>query len=719
MSARARRLAWGIFALTVVLDAAVILLAIGNVTAHPLAGGSTLQDPAASPLRFLLPVFAITFGAVGALVASRLPRNPVGWIFSVLGFEATVQRLVAEYAIVTTYTHGLPLRNLLTSLPTTNLGQLYFTASLTFILFLFPDGRFTSRRWATAGQVMAVLLVLGAAAGVIAVTVPKGSGGVPLLAVFLLISSTAPPVAAVASMFWRFRNSGGEQRQQIKWLLYAGMLVVFGISLQPVVGGLFFSASPPTALAVQVYIAVFISMIGLIPIAAAVAILKYRLYDVDIVISRTVAYGALAVIITLVYIGIVVGVGTLVGAGRQANLLLSIVATAVVAVGFQPARERLQKLANRLVYGKRASPYEVLSEFSERLAETFGAGDVLVRMARILAEGTGAVLAEVWLRDGGELRLEASFPERALGGEHEVRRLATDGQVLPAIQGTSRVVPVRDHGELLGALAVTKRAGESLSPLEDKLLEDLARQAGLVLRNVGLTADLQARVVDLRESRKRLVAAQDQERRRIERNLHDGAQQHLVALKVKLGLMAALLKRDPDRVPATLEQLMADADEALQTLRDLARGIYPPLLAEKGLEAALVVQVRKVSVPVEVVAGGLARYPQEVEAAVYFCVLEALQNITKYAKATSATLNLSTAGDDLVFAVADNGAGFDPATTPRGAGLSNMVDRIDALGGTVEVFSRPGEGCRVSGRIPVPAIVDVTPDVERSATLLG
>ncbi|MGI8608020.1 MAG: histidine kinase [Candidatus Dormibacteria bacterium] len=415
------------------------------------------------------------------------------------------------------------------------------------------------------------------------------------------------------------------------------------------------------------------------------------------------------------HVAIVVGVGTLVGSGRQANLLLSIVATAVVAVGFQPARGRLEKLANRLVYGKRASPYEVLSEFSGRLAETFGAGDVLARMARILAEGTGAVRTDVWLRYGGELRLEASYPDRGAEGEADERRLHLVGQILPPIAGAGRVVPVRDRGELLGALAVTKRAGESLTPLEEKLLEDLARPAGLVLRNVGLTADLQARLVELRESRKRLVAAQDLERRRLERNLHDGAQQHLVALKVKLGLMAMLLKRDPDRVPETLEQLMVDADEALQTLRDLARGIYPPLLAEKGLEAALVAHVRKVSVPVEVAAGGLARYPQEVEAAVYFCVLEALQNVTKYAAATSATLNLSTAGDDLVFAVADDGAGFDPATTPRGAGLANMVDRIDALGGTVEVFSRPGEGCRVSGRIPVSAVVIATPGVEESA----
>jgi len=196
-------------------------------------------------------------------------------------------------------------------------------------------------------------------------------------------------------------------------------------------------------------------------------------------------------------------------------------------------------------------------------------------------------------------------------------------------------------GRLLGALTVSKRAGQALTPVEAKLLDDLARQAGLVLRNAGLTESLKARLSDLRESRKRLVAAQDAERRRLERNLHDGAQQHLVALKIKLGLAKGLAARDPAKTTEVLGQLESDADDALETLRDLARGIYPPLLADKGLAAALESQARKAILPVEVQADGIGRYPQDIEAAIYFCVLEALQNVQKYAEASRAQVRLA------------------------------------------------------------------------------
>jgi signal transduction histidine kinase len=312
-----------------------------------------------------------------------------------------------------------------------------------------------------------------------------------------------------------------------------------------------------------------------------------------------------------------------VGSGGKPNLALSILATAIVAIGFQPVRERVQKVANRLVYGKRATPYEVLSEFSGRVAETYAADEVLPRMSRVLQEGTGAESATVWLRGLGELRPASTYPDSmAIPSSLPM----SDG-ALPALGDVTRSVEVRHQGELLGALSVTKRRGESLTPIEEKLVDDLAHQAGLVLKNVGLSADLQARLDELRASRQRLVQAQDLERRRLERNLHDGAQQHLVALKVKLGLAEMLLDRDPAKAMATLEQLKGDADEALETLRDLARGIYPPLLADKGLMVALESQARKATVPVQVHADDVERYSQDVEATVYFCVLEALQNV--------------------------------------------------------------------------------------------
>jgi signal transduction histidine kinase len=498
----------------------------------------------------------------------------------------------------------------------------------------------------------------------------------------------------LVSLGVRYRRSDSDVRQQIKWFGVGVVILLVAIT----VGGI----TSPTAQSWTAPIPVVAEVVGFsaLPICIGVAVLKYRLYDIDLLISRALIYGSLAVLITAVYVGIAVGVGTLVGSGGKPNLALSIVATAIVALGFQPVRERVQRIANRLVYGQRATPYEVLSEFSGRVAETYSAEVVLPRMAQVLQEGTAAESATVWLRSIAELRAAATFPDRTA----EYPSLPMSDGVLPEIVDTTRAVEVRHQGELLGALSVTKRRGEALTPIEEKLVDDLARQAGLVLKNVGLSADLQARLDELRASRQRLVHAQDLERRRLERNLHDGAQQHLVALKVKLGLAEMLVARDPAKAAATLEQLKGDADEALETLRDLARGIYPPLLADKGLVVALESQARKATVPVRVEATGVVRYTQDVEATVYFCVLEALQNVQKYAGASEATVRLSDKDGTLVFEVADDGAGFDVATAPKGAGLTHKSDRVDARGWdtSLRYVAGVGSGCSAAlTRAPV------------------
>src|SRR5204863_766021 len=228
----------------------------------------------------------------------------------------------------------------------------------------------------------------------------------------------------------------------------------------------------------------FIVLVPLIPVAAGIAIMKYRLYDIDVVISRTIVYGSLAAFITLVYVVIVAGISSLgpgfLHGGSRPNLGLSILATAVVAVAFQPVRERMQHLANRLVFGRRATPYEALSEFAGRMGGTYASEDVLPRMARVLAEGVGAGRAVVWLKDGAELVAGACWPADA--GPQQ-RAALRDGEP-PAIAGTDRVAPVFYQGETLGALTVSKRPGESLTPVEGKLISDLAAQAGLLLRNI-------------------------------------------------------------------------------------------------------------------------------------------------------------------------------------------------------------------------------------------
>jgi signal transduction histidine kinase len=308
-------------------------------------------------------------------------------------------------------------------------------------------------------------------------------------------------------------------------------------------------------------------------------------------------------------------------------------------------------------------------------------------MAQILRDAVGAGTAIVWLRVGDELR-----PVGVVPAESTPAPVRLTGDVLPELAADA-AVEVRDRGELLGALAVSMPPNDPMNPSRERLVRDLAAQAGLVLRNVRL-------IEELRASRQRLVAAQDQERRRIERNIHDGAQQQLVALAVKLRLADAMVGRNEGKAHAMLTELQDETTGALENLRDLARGIYPPLLADRGLVAALEGQARKSIVPVSVDAGAIDRYPQDVEAAVYFCTLEALQNVTKYAGATMTRVRVHATNGTLGFEVEDDGRGFDPSAV-SGSGLTNMRDRLDALGGTLEVRSSPGGGTTISGRIPV------------------
>jgi signal transduction histidine kinase len=663
-----------------------------------------------SELAYTIP--GIPLGVVVAVLTLRRPRNPAGWLLGTLLLLELLSGLGSDYLYHWLYGHDLP-QALVTplALVSASASPAFFFA-LTTLLLVFPDGHLLSKRW--RGFVW-LNIVLAVVAGVPPLFDPDSigdghrqlpnpigvAGAHPLMSSLSNAATLACFLTAaigLVSLGIRYRRADADVRQQIKW--FGAGVVVLVVAL--IVGG---SASPNSQ-SWTAPIPVFAEIIGFtaLPVCIGVAVLKYRLYDIDIVISRTLVYGSLAVLVTAVYVGIAVGIGALVGSGGKPNLGLSILATAIVAVGFQPARERVQKVANRLVYGKRATPYEVLSEFSGRVADTYAADEVLPRMARVLQAGTGAQSATVWLRGQVELRPAATYPE-ALAVSAP---LAMSNGTLPELPDATRAVEVRHQGELLGALSVSKRRGEALTPIEEKLVDDLAHQAGLVLKNVRLSADLRARLEDLRASRQRLVSAQDAERRRLERNLHDGAQQHLVALKVKLGLAEMLLTRDPAKASATLEQLKGDADEALETLRDLARGIYPPLLADKGLAVALEAQARKATLPVRVDAEGLGRYAQDVEATVYFCVLEALQNTQKYAKASGVVVRLQEADERLAFEVQDDGVGFDAGSVRMGAGLSNMHDRVDALGGVVEVISRAGAGTCVRGALPASGRVATT-----------
>ncbi len=581
-----------------------------------------------------------------------------------------------------------------------NVFQVVAATSYVAALLLFPDGRLVPR-W-PAWRLLLLYVPLGVGVTALALGIDSTSRTVALIMVFGLLT----PLTGVAAQGYRYRRADTTvERQQSRllfWALVPALLIGLFVLTRGINESAFTSFQGRSLQIIPVALfRVFQPVFGIIPLALFLGLLRFRLWDIDRILNRAFVYGALAAFVSVMYVGVVVGIGRAIGT-RGDNVFLSIIATGLVAVGFEPVRQRVQKLANRLVYGERATPYEVLSSFSARVGDEAATEERLTLMARLLAQGTAATRADVWLAVGGELRPAASWPED--GGPTEP--IPLEDVEVSRLESVTGRAPVRHHGELLGALSVAKPGSETLNPVEVKLLNDLASQAGLVLRNVRLTAELFDRVEELRASRQRLVAAQDEARRRLERNLHDGAQQQLVALQVRLRLAERMVAKGMP-VEELLAQLRADTADAIENLRDLARGIYPPLLAAEGLGAALVAQARKAALPVGVHAGDLGRYPQAVEAAVYFCCLEALQNIARYAEASSAEISVEETPDgQLTFRISDDGKGFDPKTTPMGAGLANMTDRIDSLGGTFNVQGTPGRGTTVLGRIPVTGRVE-------------
>ena len=486
-------------------------------------------------------------------------------------------------------------------------------------------------------------------------------------------------VGGVAALVIRYRRADGEERQQLRWFVFAvavsiGSLVAltvfyFAIGAPEPEPGWFVAASTATTL------------IGIgvgVPAACGIAVLRYRLWDLDLVIRKTVVVALVTALISAMYVAIVGGIGALVGS--RLDTALAFTGAAILAVAFQPIRRRAGRFADRLVYGRRATPYEVLSDFSGRVGGAYADDDVLPRMAEVLGEGTGADAATVWLHVGRELRPAASWP-----ADRELDALAIHGTTVPGLGEPT--FEVQHRGELLGALSMSLPANDPMDPTKERLVRDLASQAGLVLRNVRL-------IEELRASRQRLVAAQDEERRKIERNLHDGAQQQLVALQVQLRLMEQQVGKNTDMELHLVHGLQQAADAALDDLRDLARGIYPPLLADRGLAAALEAQARRSPIPVTVDADGIGRYPREVEAAMYFCALEALNNVSKYADASSVQVSLGEENGMLGIRIRDNGRGFHTTETGYGTGLQGMSDRLDAIGGTLETRANPEAGRR-------------------------
>jgi hypothetical protein len=447
-----RRIAWSIGIASLALQAAgLVILFVDRHAVLPSDAtrwnASNVLDAAGS---MLVPV-------IGMVVATRRPRNPLGWLFLAAGACLGIGNLGAAYGLHAvkadpgSWPAGLAagwVSNWIWAIPI-NL--------LFFLLLLFPNGELPSRRWRPVAWGIGVFMVLLTLSSLTYASAywsnpfgPNQHATGPLVAaatVTFIAASAGIPLGLILSFVavaFRYKRSRGEERLQMKWFVTAAAVVAITFSINVLVD------SPVTQVA---------STLGLLFLwwAIGVAVLKYRLYDIDVVISKTVIFGSLIVFITLVYVALVVGVGTAVG--NRSSPVLTAAAAAIVALAFQPIRSRAQRLANRVVYGKRATPYEVLSEFAERIAGAYSSEDVLPRMARMIAAGTGSDRTVVWLRVGNELHAEASS-----NGLPEVSVLPADGDDLAVAGPGETAVPVLHQGELLGAISIKMPANEPLSP---------------------------------------------------------------------------------------------------------------------------------------------------------------------------------------------------------------------------------------------------------------
>lgn len=628
--------------------------------------------------------------AVGAAISWKASDNPIGRVLFAVGTIALValglSAVIADSPNTTANAWVDAVSNALNTA---------WIPLLAWVLLVFPDGELPPGRW----RFVRIPIFGAVIFGFFAALLNGGWGGDPEQGLFPspLQESTAPLgdvlssiffplfligfLGAAASLIAKYRRSSGEARLQFKWLAYAAGFIVVAVVILLAANGFTDLATDQTWEAVLIALA-----FAAIPAAIGVAILKYRLYDIDVVINRTVVLALLAGFITAVYAGIVVGIGRLIGG--EEGLLLPITATAIVALAFEPVRHWAQRRANRLVFGQRATPYEVLSDLTERLAHGEEGEGLLERLAQRLGDGTGAAQATVWLGTADAMRPVATWPADQLPNH----RIELDAE---------ETFPVTHDGELVGALEVAKPRGIGLSSSERALIGDVAGSAGAILGYRRLNDNLEEKASELSESRNRLVDAQDQERRRLERDLHDGAQQLIVALKVKIGLAKALAsKHQASELELLLEGLSDEAQAALDEVRALARGIYPPVLESDGLGPAVSALVSPFPVNIEVSAEGIARYDRDVETAVYFDIAEAVTNAVKHAGGPI-KVGLREEDGSLRFSVTDKGPGFDARSANGGSGLQNLKDRMDAVGGELEILSEPGLGTTVQGLIPL------------------
>jgi signal transduction histidine kinase len=624
--------------------------------------------------------FAV-FSTVSALIGLRRPDHALGWGFAAIGLLGGLGGVTEEYVrhAVTDVT-APPRLGVLASWFQSWYWTPVLGLSLVFVPLLYPTGRLPSSRWRpvawlAAGSVLA-FTVLSAVQETLEVRDtnvvlpnPIGIGGLDnpeetAAGLVLSLALVACILAACASVVLRFRRSSGEQRLQLKWFAFAAALVPFQMLLDQVL---------PDRLA-QTDLLFGVTLAAL-PIACGIAILKYRLYDIDLVINRTLVYGALTAGVIGFYVAVVTLFDTLL---RRSGLGVSLVATALVAVFFQPARERLQGAVDRVMYGERRDPYRVLSRLGRRLESVPAVEQMLPSLTATVVEA---------------LRLPYAAVELT-GASGATSAVAASGDPT----GDHVKLPLSHHGEILGSLVVGRRApGERFSDADFKLLEDLARQAGSAVNALRLTTELQL-------ARQSLVTAREEERRRLRRDLHDGLGPTLAAIGLQVQAAGNLLSRDPALAERTIGDLGSKIEDAIGDIRRLVYGLRPPALDELGLAGALGEQAARSSdagpaIRIET-DGDLAGLPAAVEVAAYRIASEALMNASRHSGASECTARLERTDGALQVEVVDNGRGL--AGRPTGVGLQSIRERAAELGGTCVIETAPGGGTRVWARLPCP-----------------
>jgi len=636
----------------------------------------------------------VAWYVAGALAYMARPANRAAWLLLVMTTLLAIDKGVGSGLSLAATAHP-EVAHAWTAVVFLDAAGWAVLAAGVAVFVTFPDGKYQRRyeRWVVRGLPLAYLPVqvlellgsprVGASQfGWVAfdaaspIHVP-GLDPIGAAAGAVMAANLVAIVPALALLVLRYRRFGSEQRRQIKWPLYAVSVSAISFVLLSVGPG------PPT-IPFWVGAAQYLGTQALLPAGLAMGIVMHRGLDIEDVIRRSVVYGALWALIAAVYVVVAAGFG--IAVGQRVPLALAVLLTIVATLLFQPTRRRLERLADRLVFGPRLSGYELISQLGVRLQSMVAAEDVAGSVAGAVQAGLGAS----WVR------ITLNRPEPT--------PIATAGLVPAGAAAVEISAPLVQGDRVVGVIECGPKVEGRYEDGDQELLNMLGRQAALAIRNSQLSAELSNHLEELAASRARLVQAEEVGRRRLERDLHDGVQQELVGLLARLGLARNQLRRDRDLAETTLREAQVDAQRALEGLQELARGIHPAILTDRGLVEAVEERATRMTVPVEVHANGLgqgARFPPELEGAAYFFVSEGLANILKYASASRVHVRFHSEPGHLVIEVEDDGQGFEPAGVKL-SGLRGLEDRIEALGGRVEVASRPGHGTELRAYLPVP-----------------